>query len=119
MSAVVSSQLPRIVSVSWRPFCEVKVALALLPITVPATSALATLKPSRVRGKEPTLKTTLHLHNLLSARTFDGKRRMDMHVLLYDTEQVDARHIRHLFAPGNGHDFAFDLEERSAICELD
>lgn len=31
ISAVVSNQFPRIVSVSWRPFCEVNVAVALLP----------------------------------------------------------------------------------------
>jgi len=40
-------------------------------------------------------------------------------MLLHNTTQVIALHIEHLLATSQTHDFAFDLEDWRAICELD
>jgi len=69
--------------------------------------------------KKRTLKTALDLHNLLATWVFHRKRLMEMEMLFYDAEEMNARHIRHLFAPGHGQELALHLEDRGALGELD
>lgn len=42
-----------------------------------------------------------------------------MEMLLHDAEEMVALHVADFFAPGDGEDFAFDLEDWGAVCELD
>lgn len=55
----------------------------------------------------------------MATRTFGHICGVDVEMLLHNAEEVVALHIHDLFAPGNRHDFALDLQDGRAVCELD